>query len=149
MERLPYGTFKTLTPEEQKAHMKELRKRDREKNREKRNAYNKTFFDRWKIEKPFICTCKYCGSQFNAPRNNRYVCPECHAKRHNAAEFKRFVLETERNAKKNRNLIILQLAEKGLTHKEIAKTVQVAPRVVSAVCVKKGLRRKEYVSRIK
>ena len=149
MERLPYGTFKNLTPEEQLAHKRMLRKRDREKNREKRNAYNKTFFDRWKTEKPFICICKYCGAKFNAPRANRYVCPDCHAEKHKISELKRIVKKIEHDFKKNRNLIILDLAKKGLNQKEIAITAGVDQRTVSAVCLKKGLRRKKYVSRMK
>jgi hypothetical protein len=149
MGRLPYGTFKTLTPEQQREHMRALSKNAREKNRDKINAYNKTFFDRWKIEKPFVCTCKYCGSKFNAPRNNRYMCPHCHEEKHRIAELKRIIIKLRRDFKKNRTLMIINLAKQGMSQREISKTVQVDQRTVSAICLKKGLRRNKYVSRIK
>lgn len=149
MTRLPYGTFRTLTPEQQRDHLRMLAKRARDKNRDKINAYNKTFFDKWKIEKPFVCTCKHCGAKFNAPRNNRYMCPQCHAEQHRIAEMKRLIIKAGRYLKENRDRMIIYLAKKGMPQKEISKIVQVDQRTISAICLKKGLRRNKYVSRIK
>ena len=89
MGRLPYGTFKNLTPEEQHARKKMLAARYRHNNREKVNAKNKKFFDKWKIEKPFICTCTKCGNEFNAMRRNRLICPDCHKEAHERAQAKK------------------------------------------------------------
>lgn len=149
MTRLPYGTFKTLTPEQQREHMRMLQKRTRDKNRKKINERNKEYFERWKIEKPFICTCKWCGKQFNAPRNNRYVCPDCHHKKSMSTLEKRAGVYMKRTMKAYRDKQVLKLARQKWPQEYIAKEFGISQRLVSAICLRNGLRRNEYISRIK
>lgn len=126
MTRLPYGTFKTLTPEERKAHLRELSKKSRLKRREKLHEENRRYHELWKITKPFECICIKCGNKFNACKYNRKVCPDCHTKARNnrinmlAARAVRVAAQKAKVAK------IPELRKDGLTHAQISSTLGVS-----------------------
>lgn len=147
MKRIPYGTFKDLSPEEQLAHKRELSRRFRTKHRDALNARNKKYFERWKIEKPFVVVCARCGQTFNAPRNNRYVCPDCHAKDHDRAFAIKSARVQRMSDRQDLEQKVLELAITGMLQKEIADKLNLSQRVVSYICVKRGCRRYQYLSR--
>lgn len=145
MTRLPYGTYKLLTPEQQIAHDRKLAKRYRMRNRTKVNARNKAFFEKWKIEKPFVVICAYCGAKFNAPRKNRYVCPDCHEKIHQQAELNKQKIRERREKKQAIEQKVLALIKQFVLQKYIAEELGISQRTVSNICLRHGIRKiKKY-----
>ncbi len=140
MGRLPYGTFKNLTPEQQIQHRRESARKYRWAHRDKINAKNKAILDRWKITKPFIVQCKYCGEDFNAPRRDRHVCPNCHQKAHEHTESIKTGLIARRNAKAYLMDKVVELHNKGLLQTEIARELNLSQRNVSNYLLKMGYR---------
>ncbi|MFQ6703715.1 MAG: hypothetical protein ACLRFP_01360 [Alphaproteobacteria bacterium] len=140
MTRLPYGTFKTLTPEQQIQHRRESARRYHWAHRDRINAKNKAILDRWKITKPFVVQCKYCGNDFNAPRRDRFVCPDCHQKAHEHAQAKKNAIIARKNAKAYFMDKVAQLRKKGLEQAEIGVKLGVSQRTVSYLLLKMGIR---------
>lgn len=136
MSRLPYGTFKDLTPEQQKEHSRELSKRFRDNNRERINAKNKEYFDEWKETKPFLCTCKRCNSLFSAPRKTTRVCPNCH-KIDSDRVFARQMERINRKRWKTEIMYrVLDLRNQGLLQKEIGEQLGLSQRTVCNILLK-------------
>ena len=148
MTRLPYGSFKLMTPEQQAEHRRELARNSRMRNKEKRNAYNRAYFARWKKTKPFECVCKVCGNKFNAARSSRSICDKCHQWMHELVENRKLARRILRTERVSRNLRVIGLACEGLSYSEISQIVGITERHVSAICVRNGLRRKKYSARI-
>lgn len=140
MNRLPYGTYKLLTPEQQLAHDRELRRRFRENHREELNARNAKYMKMWMKTKPFVVQCKYCGNDFNAPRRDRIMCPDCHQKAHEQAQAKKNAIIARRNAKAYFMDKVAQLREKGLEQAEIGAKLGISQRTVSHLLLKMGMR---------
>jgi DNA-directed RNA polymerase specialized sigma subunit len=147
MTRLPYGTFKDLSPEEKRKHRNYLHRKWARKNSEYLNAKNKRYFDMWRKTKPFTVQCKYCGADFNAPRRTTKMCPNCHQKAHDhimaikSARVERMIARQDLEQK------VLELANTGVLQKEIADKLNISQRVVSYICVKRGCRRNKYIPR--
>lgn len=79
-KRITYGSYKNMTPEEQRAHRLKLAARWRANNRKKISEKNHYFWEKRKELKPAICVCKVCGQEFNAPRRVGYTrCDKCKA----------------------------------------------------------------------
>ena len=140
MGRLPYGTFKTLTPEQQIQHRRESARKYRQAHREQINARNKSYIDEWKITKPFLVDCSWCGKEFNACRRCIKVCPKCHEKAHKIAESKKMRIIARRNAKAYFMDKVAELREKGLEQAEIGAKLGISQRSVSHLLLKQGIR---------
>lgn len=140
MGRLPYGTYKLLTPEQRLAHDRELRRRFRENHREELNAKNKAYIDLWKITKPFLVDCNWCGKEFNARRRCIKVCPKCHEKAHKIAESKKMRIIARRNAKAYFMDKVVELRKKGFQQAEIGAQLGISQRSVSHLLLKMGVR---------
>ena len=140
MNRLPYGTYKLLTPEQKLAHDRELRRRFRENHRKELNAKNAKYMRMWAKTKPFVVQCKYCGNDFNAPRRDRIMCPDCHQKAHERAQAKKSAIIARRNAKAYFMDKVAQLREKGLEQAEIGAKLSISQRTVSHLLLKMGMR---------
>lgn len=87
-KRIAYGSFKNMTPEQQREHRLMLGARYRAKNRDKLREQNRQMWAQRKASKPVCLICKVCGKEFNAPRRIGYTrCDECRAaqqtKQHN------------------------------------------------------------------
>ena len=131
MTRLPYGTYKLLTPEQRLEHDKELRRRFRENHRKELNARNARYMKMWMKTKPFVVQCKYCGNDFNAPRRDRFMCPDCHQKAHERAQAKINAIIARRNAKAYFMDKVAELHEKGFLQRDIAQDLGISQRSVS------------------
>lgn len=140
MKRIPYGTFKNLTPEQQREHLRQLAKRFRTRHREQLNARNARYMRLWIKTKPFIVQCRYCGNDFNAPRRDRHVCPNCHQKWHEHAQQLKNDLIARRNAKSQLMDKVVELRKKGLLQAEIAYELNLSQKTVSNYLVKMGYR---------
>lgn len=149
MTRLPYGTFRTLTPEQQREHTRKCRRAYHAANREKLNARNKAFIEKWKITKPFVVQCQWCGEDFNACRRCIKVCPKCHQKAHEHAESIKMGLISRRNAKIYLKASVVELHRKGLLQREIARELNISQRNVSNYLLKMGIRTQKYYPRRK
>lgn len=141
MTRLPYGTYKLLTPEQQLAHDKELRRRFRENHREELNARNARYMKMWMKTKPFVVQCKYCGNDFNAPRSNRCVCPDCHQKIHQRAQENKQKIIDRREKKQELEQKVLALVAQCVLQKYIAEELGISQRTVSNICLRNGMRK--------
>lgn len=140
MTRLPYGTYKLLTPEQQLEHTRELRRQYRAKNREHLNAQNAKYIRMWTKTKPFLVDCSWCGKEFNACRRCIKVCPKCHEKAHERAQAKRNAIIARRNAKAYFMDKVAELREKGLEQAEIGAKLGISQRSVSHLLLKMGMR---------
>lgn len=140
MERLPYGTFPLLSKEEQREHVRQRRRAYHAANREKLNARNKAFIEKWKKTKPFVVQCQWCGEDFNACRRCIKVCPNCHQKAHEHAQSIKMGLIARRNAKTYLMDKVVALRKKGLLQTEIARELNLSQRNVSNYLVKMGYR---------
>lgn len=149
MGRLLYGTFKNLTPEQQREHLRQLAKRFRTRHREQLNARNARYMRLWMKTKPFIVQCKYCGNDFNAPRRDRHVCPNCHQKWHDHAQQLKNDLIARRNAKSQLMDKVVELRKKGLLQAEIAYQLNLSQKTVSNYLLKMGIRTQKYYPRRK
>lgn len=141
MKRLPYGTFKTLTPEEQKEHKRKLASRWRKKNRQKFNSYNQKYYDLWKKTLPFECVCQTCGKTFNACRKNRFMCPDCHELRKKRYENKR--MQSQQNTQNRLKLEnkVIELYNSGVLQKDIARKFNTTQSAISYICRVNGFYR--------
>lgn len=120
MERLKYGSFKTMTKEEQRQHKRELDRNWRHSHPEWVKEQNEFYYELRKKNKPFVCTCKYCGSEFNANQKDRKICPECR-NRPPRAEVLRKELSARRVARINKYKEMEKLYKSGLTISRIAR----------------------------
>jgi predicted transcriptional regulator len=77
MKRLKYGATKDMSPEEYKEYKRNLQRSWRKRNKEWVKEHNHDWWIYYKENKPRICICKYCGNEFNAPRNYYKICPDC------------------------------------------------------------------------
>lgn len=140
MTRLPYGTYKLLTPEQQLAHNRELARHFREKHRERLNAQNAEYMRAWAKTKPFLVDCSWCGKEFNACRRCIKVCPDCHQKAHERAQAKKNTIIARRNAKAYFMDKVVELRKKGLQQAEIGVQLGISQRSVSHLLLKMGMR---------
>ena len=152
-KKLPHGMVKKMSPEQQKERKRLLQKIWRQTHPEYVKAENHKWALYYVKNKPFICTCKICGEQFNACRNYYVRCPNCIQKRREA--WREHVLELKENAKekaenkKQRNKTILELNKQGFLQKEIAQKLNMRQRTVSAILLKNGVRTQKYLTRKK
>ena len=149
MNRIPYGSFQKMSKKQQCEHKPELARRYRMKHRKELNAKNKRYIDLWKITKPFVVQCQWCGDDFNACRRYIRVCPNCHQKEHNRAEAIKMLIIARRNAKAYLMDKVVELHKKGLSQKEIAHELDIPQRNVSNYLLKMGIRTQKYRARRK
>ena len=149
MTRLPRGAFIKMTESEQREHIHKLARRYRIKHREEVNAKNKRYIDMWKITKPFVVQCQWCGEDFNACRRCIKVCPKCHQKAHEHAESIKMGLIARRNARAYLMDKVVELHNKGLLQTEIARELNLSQRNVSNYLLKMGIRTQKYFPRRK
>ena len=147
MERLPYVTFPTLSPEEKREHIQMLRRRFRENHRKELNAQNKKYVELWKITKPFVVTCHYCGNTFNASRKSTTMCPACHAKAQERAQATRNQIQARKDAKEYLITMVKAFHEEGMLQREIAWELNISQRRVSYLLIKMGIRTQNYGKR--
>lgn len=149
MTRLPYGSFQKMTKKQQHEHTLALARRFRENHREELNAKNKAYIERWKITKPFVVQCNWCGEDFNARRRCIKVCPKCHEKAHEQAQAVKNEIIARRNAKAYFMDKVAELHEKGFLQREIAQELGISQRSVSHLLLKMGFRSLKYHKRRK
>lgn len=79
-KRIAYGSYKQMTPEQQREHRRMLNARYRANNRDRLREQNRIQWERCKQCKPFSLICKKCGQSFDAPRRIGYTrCEKCRA----------------------------------------------------------------------
>ena len=136
-KRIAWGSFKNMTPDEQRAHLSMLCVRYRKNNPKKVQERNRYFYKLYKETKPFKCVCKLCGREFNAPSVNYRRCDECRAIP-SAAALHRAKMR-EKNAIKAK---ILKLARAGVTQMEISRITGSRQNAISQLCIRHGIRRR-------
>ena len=149
MERLKKGTFKTLTPEQQKAHIHELVKQWRQRNQEKVKKTNSYFAKKYRETKPWKSVCKFCGATFPSHReNSNKICPECMAELKHRVEMRKKAIILRRDARKTINAMVLALRQAGCKQKEIAEKLNISQSGVSQILIRKhGIRKVAKVKR--
>lgn len=135
-KRLARGSFKQMTPEQQRAHILMLGARYRKNNRKKLQERNRYYHKLYMETKPYLCVCKVCGKEFNAPSPNYRRCEECRAIP-SAAELHRAKMR-EKNAI---NAKILELARTGVKQMEISRITGICQPAISQLCIRNGIRR--------
>lgn len=149
MERLKRGTFKLLTPEQQREHTHVLAARYRANHRELLRKKYKDWHKKRMKTNPCVCVCRTCGQTFNAPRSCYKLCDNCQKQVHIVAENKRQTLEQKRADYRKMIQEILELAQQGVRQEDIAQKYDYSQVGISAICRKYGIRRQPYHKRDK
>ena len=137
MERLAYGAFDKMTPEQQKEHKRALQRKWRAENKDVISRRNHMWYLRYKTTKPFVATCMFCGKSFNATRSYYKTCPECTDSKHT-----NFIIRTkecearsaQRNIKYNE---VEKLHKQGFTQRQIADALSITQSGVSYIITKR------------
>lgn len=143
-KRLARGSFKQMTPEQQRAHILMLGARYRKRHRKELQEQNRYYRELYKETKPAQCICTKCGKEFNAPRPCYKHCDECRAIP-SAAELHRAKMR-KKNAIKAK---ILELARAGVPQKEISRITGRGQAAISQLCIRNGIRRQPKRTRKK
>lgn len=144
MRRLRHGEFFTMTPDQQKAHKSMLQKRWRAKNKDRVKEMNHKWGMYYWHTKPFPCTCKICGKEFNAARRYFVTCPDCIQARiaRNKAIRARAVIKAK--VKVERNKEIIRLRRQGLLQREISEMTGVKQATISYILRSHGYRTQDH-----
>lgn len=146
-KRLKRGEFIAMTQEQQKEHLRMLRKRYRVAHPDKIHENNLHFYQVYKRFKPHRCICVKCGKPFDAPRWYFKWCDDC--KNKDWGQERKNAILAKRQARKERIELVLKLAKKGLLQKEIAEQTGYSQRAVSAIMIRNGMRREAKHIRVK
>lgn len=129
-KRMPMNNLKFLTPKARKIWKNYIQYRWRKKHPEFVKKQNDYFAAKYRTEKPFICTCKYCGQQFNAPKNCYQICPTCSA-RPSKKRLKQLEIEQRRLARQASIEEARFWYSKGITQEVLAEDFGVAQKTIS------------------
>lgn len=143
-KRLTYGSFKNMTPDEQRAHMLMMRARYRAKNRNKIRAEQRYYKKLYMETKPYLCVCTKCGQEFNAHRSDCKRCEQCRSIPSKSALHREKV-----RARKEIWAHIIELSRMGMQYKEISKITGYSQHGISLICIRNGVRRRQYIPRKK
>lgn len=147
-KRMARGSFKQMTPEQQRAHLSMLAARYREKNREKLRERNRIYWATYKQNATrCACVCKICGKEFKAVRILKR-CAECRAMPTQKTE-RPADIHNQQNQRRTQWDKILELARTGMLQKEISKITGVKQEAISQLCIRNGIRRKPKTTRRK
>ena len=139
MKRIKYGSGKTMTPEQKKEHLKQLRKEWRKRHPEKIKAMNHKWGVYYAHIKPCKCICRLCGKEFGAARKYFVTCPECIKKRIDHAKKIRYEKMQRKAERELRNKKILLWHSKGWYQEEIGQKLGVSQGTVSYVLRTNGI----------
>lgn len=136
-QRLKRGELAMMSPEQRREHIRaqQLRYRHSPKGRATNRRNNRKFAKIYAETKPFICVCKECGKEFNAPSLSRKRCPDCK---------NNIITQADINRARRRKRIairskIIALALRGMTQMAIAREVGYSQSAVSALLRRSGL----------
>ena len=147
MKRLKPGELRDMSPEDRRAHIKELQKQWRDRNHEKLREQNHKWSLYYQKYRPFKCICHICGKEFGAPRNYFVTCSDCIRARIDHNKSLRAAIILRQEAKVKRNKEIIRLRKKGLLQSEIAAKVGIGQAGVSYVLRSHGYRTLEKRTR--
>ncbi len=145
-KRIKRGSFKNMTPDEQRAHRLMLQRRWRANNRDKLRAHNHYYWELYKKTKPTLCVCQKCGKEFYAPRKNYCKrCDDCRALAAQVAAQNREKVQAQAIRAQEKRAIrakILKLARAGVKQIEISRLTGYPQSSVATVCIRNGIRRR-------
>ena len=133
MERLEYGAFNKMTPEQQKEHKRALHRKWRAQNKEVVSKQNHAWYLRYKTTKPFVATCIFCGKSFNATRSYYKTCPACRDSRHENYFIKTKELKARNKKRKIKYNEVETLYKQGFTQRQIADLLAISQGSISYI----------------
>ena len=129
-KRLKYGATKDMSPEEYKEYKRNLQRSWRKRNKKLVKERNHNWWIYYKETKPRVCICKYCGNEFNAPRNYYKVCPDC---RNKPKKYELIKMAKEQRKKQRQEMIeeARDWYKAGMTQEAIALDFGVSQKCIS------------------
>lgn len=129
-KRLKYGATKDMSPEEYKEYKRNLQRSWRKRNKKLVKERNHNWWIYYKETKPRVCICKYCGNEFNAPRNYYKVCPDC---RNKPKKYELIKMAKEQRKKQRQEMIeeARDWYKAGITQEVLALEFGVSQKCIS------------------
>ena len=138
--RLKRGEYLAMTPEQKREHRLAMAKKYRDAHREELYEKNKKYFDMYKRDKPFLCTCNRCQSLFCAARKNTRVCPNCHKLERLHWEEIKLERQRQKLAKEVLKEQVLDLRRRGMLQKDIGEQLGITQRTVCNILLRNDIR---------
>ena len=137
-----------MSPEEYKEYKRNLQRSWRKRNKKLVKERNHNWWIYYKETKPRVCICKYCGNEFNAPRNYYKVCPDC---RNKPKKYELIKMAKEQRKKQRQEMIeeARDWYKAGMTQEVLALEFGVSQKCISNWVRKEKGKNNDFCDRIK